>query len=176
MNSKEILQSAIVIRIMSLLGIDSENKPAINFSQFKIQKEIYGCRIGIDEDSYLGFLFSEKKECKFASLKMFFKSDNVVWGWYFAVCGDASGESSESNKLFGEIDVTALLSEEEKAKSENKFELVELSLSRATKLIAGLETIWEYMPTFSKFEPEEGDLKKFVKFIDSIDVEEDENE
>jgi hypothetical protein len=174
MNSKEILQSAIVIRIMALCGALPEYKPSINSSQFKIKDNIYGCRIGVDEESYLGFLYSESKGCKFISLKMFFAADEIVWGWYFAVCGDDEGESFDSNKLFGEIDKSALVSQDEKLK--DGFDIVELSPYRATKLITGLESIWEYMPTFSKFEPKEKDLKKFSIFIESIGLEDDEEE
>jgi len=169
MNSKEILQSAVVLRIMALCGVLSEYKPSINSSQFKIKDNtdnIYGCKIGVDNESYLGFLYSEIEGCKFISLKMFFNAEDLVWGWYFVVCGDEEGESHDSNKLFGEIDTSAL-----RPDNASGFEIVELSSSRITKLLAGLENIWEYMPTFSKFEPEEKDLKKFLTFIESVGLE-----
>ncbi|HUU87015.1 MAG TPA: hypothetical protein VMX17_04590 [Candidatus Glassbacteria bacterium] len=174
MNSKEILQSAIVLRVMALCGVLPEHKPSINSPQFKIKDNIYGYKIGIDEESYLGFLYSKREECKFLSLKMFFPADETVWGWYFAVCGDEEGESFDSNKLFGEIDKSALAIQDEKIK--DGFDIIELSPSRATKLITGLEGLWEYMPTFSKFEPKEKDLKKFLMFIESIGLEDYEEE
>lgn len=174
MNSKEILQSAIVLRIIALCGVLPEHKPSINSPQFKIKDNVYGYKIGVDEESYLGFLYSESNECKFLSLKMIFPANDMVWGWYFIVCGDEEGDSFDSNKIFGEIDKSALDSSDKKVKG--SFDIVELSSSRITKLIAGLEGIWEYMPTFAKFEPEEKDLKKFSMFIESIGLEDYEEE
>jgi len=149
------LQSAIVIRILDVLGIFSKDMSDIRNDNYNITDSIWAGKLKIDDDNQIIFLYSEKNESKYMITKYLSSAEKS--NWFNLVSLDQ--EEPDLNKMYISIEI------------EKNLKFREISYIELADALRGFELIRQYMPSWLRYEPKKEDLDILDKFIKSIKVD-----
>lgn len=149
------LQSAVVLRILDVLGIFSKDMFDIRNEIYYISDSTWAGKLKIDDDNQIIFLYSEKNEYKYMITK--YLSSASKSNWFNLVSLDV--EDVDLNKAYISLEI------------EKELKFREISYMEISDLLKGFELIRQYMPSWLRYDPQKEDLDMLNKFINSIELE-----
>jgi hypothetical protein len=181
MNTRGLLQTAVILRVFETIGLLGKEAVPFKTKQLHVvsedNKKIWAGKINADASSFVLLVYIEFNDVKcLASTLVVEDKPPAELYWYFAICGDETGENIDVNRIVAEMPIkeSKETSNFAVSKTADRF-ISEVSCYDICGYLKGFELIRSFMAPILPTELDESVIKKVLN-IQKIIVIEDENE